>query len=115
MILDVTARPEVSSERLEAEVDAQVDDLLNNGVSREEVERAVALIQTDMTVALQSASERADRISMFATLLGDPALVNQQADKYASVSVDEVNAFAKERLVPENRAKLLYVPRGAAA
>ena len=77
----------------------------------EEVTRAVALIQTDMVTALQSASDRADRLSMFATLLGDPALVNEQADKYAAVTADKVNAFAQKRLGPENRAKLIYIPR----
>src|SRR5690242_3845968 len=79
LIVDVTARPEVSAEKLEAEVDALIDEIAAGGVTPEEVERAVALIQTDMTAALQSASERADRLSMFATLLGDPALVNKQA------------------------------------
>jgi predicted Zn-dependent peptidase len=50
---------------------------------------------------------------MFATYFGDPALVNQQTDRYRAVTVDQVNAFIRERLVPENRASLLYVPREA--
>jgi hypothetical protein len=78
------------------------------------VSRAVALIETDMTTALQSAGERADRMSMFATLLGDPALVNIQSDRYRSVSAAQVNVFAEERLGKNNRAKLLYVPRSGA-
>jgi predicted Zn-dependent peptidase len=81
LIVDVTARPDVSPETLETEVDALIDELISGGVSQAEVERAVALIQTDMIAALQSASERADRLSMFATLLGDPALINVQADR----------------------------------
>jgi predicted Zn-dependent peptidase len=111
LVLDITARPEISAERLETEADALVDEMVERGVSSEEVGRAVALIQTDTTAALQTASERADRLSMFATLLGDPALINQQADRYGAVTADEVNEFARERLVRENRAKLIYVPR----
>ena len=34
--------------------------------------RAIALIETDMVTAMQSASERADRLSMFATYFGRP-------------------------------------------
>lgn len=113
LVVDVTARPEISPEQLEAEVDAQIDEMISSGTTAEEVERAVALIQTDMTAAMQSASDRADRISMFATLLGDPALINEQSAKYAAVTAEAVTAFARERLVPENRAKLLYVPRHA--
>lgn len=111
LVLDVTARPEVSAERLESEVEREVDELISSGVSDEELERAVALIQTDMITALQSASERADRLSMFATLLGDPRLLNEQADRYREVNVARVNEFARSRLGADNRAKLLYVPR----
>ena len=111
LIVDVTARPETTAEVLEEEVEKEIDKLMTEGVTSEEVERAVALIETDMATALQSAGERADRISMFATLLGDAGLVNIQSDRYRSVTADQVNAFAAERLGRDNRAKLLYVPR----
>lgn len=111
LIADVTARPETSAEKLEEEVEREIDDLVKSGVSAEEVQRAVALIQTDMVTAMQSASERADRISMFATLLGDPSLINEQATRYNAVTVERVNDFIRERLGPDNRAKLIYVPR----
>ena len=64
-----------------------------------------------MITAMQTASERADRLSMFATLFGNAELVNEQADRYAAVTAEKVNAFARERLIPENRATLIYVPR----
>lgn len=111
LIVDVTARPETSAEKLEEEVEREIDELVRNGVSDEEVQRAVALIQTDMVTAMQSASERADRLSMFATLLGDPALINEQSARYSAVTTAMVNDFVSNRLGPDNRAKLLYVPR----
>ena len=115
LIVDVTARPEISAERLEKEVELEIDLLVKDGVAPEEVERAVALIQTDMITSLQSASERADRISMFATLLGDPSLINEQADRYRAVTADRVNDFVRNYLGADNRAKLLYVPRTTVA
>jgi predicted Zn-dependent peptidase len=111
LILDVTGRPETSVESLESAVEREVDELVENGVTEDEVRRAVALIQTDIVTALQSASERADRISMFATLLGDPSLINRQAEKYSAVTGESVNVFARERLTSINRAKLIYIPR----
>jgi predicted Zn-dependent peptidase len=81
------------------------------GVTDAEVERAVALIQTDLVRSLQSAADRADRLSLFATYFGDPSLVNEQMDRYRAVTADQVTVFAREYLVPENRASLLYVPR----
>ncbi|HMA21423.1 MAG TPA: pitrilysin family protein [Gemmatimonadaceae bacterium] len=115
LVVDVTARPETSAEKLEGEVEREIDALVAHGVTAEEVERAVALIQTDIVTALQSASERADRLSMFATLLGDPALLNEQAGRYSEVTAEHVNAFVREQLGSDNRAKLLYVPRLASS
>jgi len=114
LVVDATARPEISAERLEEEVATLIDDVHANGVTDAEVARASALIQTDLVAALQSAGERADRLSLFATYLGDPALINEQPERYRAVTAADVTAFAHERLGPDNRASLLYVPRGAA-
>jgi hypothetical protein len=83
---------------------------MTQGVSREEVGRAIALIETDMVTAMQSASERADRLSMFATFFGEPEELNEQSAKYRVVTVDAVNEFAALRLGRDNRATLLFVP-----
>ncbi len=111
LVLDVTARPETSTEALEAAVGAEVDRMVTDGVTAEEVARAVALIETDLVAALQSAGDRADRLSLFATYFGDPALVNVQTERYHAVTVEQVNAFARERLGADNRASLVFVPR----
>jgi predicted Zn-dependent peptidase len=115
LIVDVTARPGVSVAKLEEAVAAQVDLLCREGVTRVEIERAVALIETDFVSAMQAAGERADKLSQFATYFGDPSLVNAQADRYRAVTVDEVNAFARDSLGQDNRVSLLYVPRTAEA
>src|SRR5258705_2809046 len=115
LVVDVTARPETSVEQLEQAVNAQIDLVVRHGVTEAEVARVVTLIETETVAALQSASDRADRLSMFATYFGNPALVNQQTDRYRAVTVEQVSAFIRERLVRENRASLLYVPREAEA
>ncbi|HET7552602.1 MAG TPA: pitrilysin family protein [Gemmatimonadaceae bacterium] len=111
LVADVTAHPEVSSDVLEAEVAREIDDVYRNGVSGAEVERAVALIETGFVSAMQSAGDRADRLSMFATFFGDPSLANEQTDRYREVTAEDVNRFARDRLGEDNRVSLLYVPR----
>jgi predicted Zn-dependent peptidase len=115
LVADVTARPEVSPDQLESELAAEIDLLHRQGVSAAEVERAVALIETEFVAAMQSAGERADQLSRFATYFGDPSVVNVQVDRYRAVTAAAVTAFARERLGPDNRASLLYVPKDAAA
>ena len=114
LVVDVTARQDISIEQLERAVHTEIDRLINDGVTNDEVARAIALIETELIVALQSAGERADRLSMFATYFGDPSLVNVQAERYRAVTAEQVNAFARTRLTPDNRASLIYVPREAA-
>jgi zinc protease len=115
LIVDVTARPEISPDVLEREVTYELDRMQRDGVSPAEVERAVALIETDFVTSMQSAGDRADKISMFATYFGDPTLINTQTDRYRAVTAEQVSAFARQRLVPANRASLLYVPREPAS
>jgi len=106
----VTGRPETSPEKLEKEVNREIDTFMKEGASQQEVDRAIALIETDMVTAMQSASERADRLSMFATFFGDPEKLNEQSARYHEVTVSSVNDFIASGLGPDNRASLLFVP-----
>ena len=111
LVVDVTARPETGVSQLEEEVEREIDLLYREGVSEPEVTRAKALIETDLVASLQSAGERADRLSMFATYFNQPQLINEQADRYREVSAQRVNELVSERFGEDNRASLLYVPK----
>jgi predicted Zn-dependent peptidase len=111
LVVDVMARPETPVAQLEEEVEREIDELHRDGVSEEEVRRAKALIETDLIASLQSAGERADRLSMFATYFGQPELINEQVDRYRSVTAKDVNRLVEERFGGNNRASLIYVPR----
>jgi predicted Zn-dependent peptidase len=111
LVVDVTARPGVAPEALERHAADEVDALVRDGVTDDEVHRAVAIIQTEFVTAMQSAGERADRLSLFATYFGDPSLVNAQVERYQRVTAGAVNDFVRQRLGEDNRASLLYVPK----
>ncbi|MEO7084393.1 MAG: pitrilysin family protein [Gemmatimonadaceae bacterium] len=115
LVCDVTARPGISAEQLEHEVATEIDALVRDGIDDAEVARAVALVQTSLVSSLQEAGERADRLSLFATYLGNPELINDEVNRYRAVTANAVNAFIRERLGENNRASLLYVPREPAA
>ncbi|MBM3908284.1 MAG: insulinase family protein, partial [Gemmatimonadetes bacterium] len=111
LVVDATARPDVDATVLEDAVVEEVDRLRTDGLRPEELERALALIETEFVTSMQAAGDRADAISKFATLCGNPTLVNRQLDHYRAVTVETVNAFARERLGEDNRASLVYVPQ----
>jgi len=111
LVIDVTARPSVTAEMLEREVADEVDQLVRDGVTEAEVARAIALVQTEFVAAMQSAGDRADKLSLFATYFKNPELINEQVQRYEQVTAEDVNRFVRERLGEDNRASLVFIPR----
>jgi zinc protease len=114
LVLDVTARPNITDATLERETASVVEGLRVQGASRAEVARAVSMIETAFVTSMQSAGDRADRLSMFATYFGDPTLANEQVDRYRAVTPEQVTEFVRTWLGEDNRASLLFVPANGA-
>ena len=55
--------------------------------------------------------ERADRLSMYATLFDDPALINTLLPRYLSVTAEQIRDVAREVFRADNRVVLTYVPK----
>ena len=72
-----TVRPGVAVERVEAAFHEELERLAAEPVSDDELARASALIEADELGALQRVEERADRLSMYATLFDAPGLINE--------------------------------------
>jgi zinc protease len=113
LVLWATARPGVDVDALDDAVSAQVAALAD--VSEEDVERALAILEVRHLEDLQTVDERADRLSMHATLFGDPGRINTELARIRAVTAEEVRAFARSYMQPENRGVLTYVPKGGAA
>lgn len=111
LIVDVTARPHVGVDALEDAVAGVVRAILEQGCTHAERDRAVRLTATEFVGTLQSAQSRADRISQYATYLGDAQLLNTELGRMEQVSAGHVTDFCRIWLGEENRASLRYVPR----
>jgi zinc protease len=83
-------------------------------VSDADVARAVNLIDTQQLRELQKVDERADQLSMFATLFNDPGRINTELDRIRAVTAEQVREVARTFLTQENRGVIHYVPRTAA-
>ncbi len=105
-----TVRPESSPDAVEAVMHEEIARLGVEPITADELVRAHALIETDELGALQRVSERADRLSMYATLLDNPGEINLELGRYLAVVPEDVRAASAELLVPDNRVVLTYVP-----
>ena len=105
-----TARPGVPIERIEAAFHEELERLAVEPVSDDELARAFALVEADELGALQRVEERADRLSMYATLFDDPGLVNRMLPRYLSVTPARILEVAAATFRPDNRMVLTYLP-----
>ena len=79
-------------------------------VEAEEVERAIALTETDVVRSLETVAHRADVLSMLELHFDDPGRVNREVDRLRAVTVDQIRTFARRRFGPDNRAVVTYIP-----
>jgi predicted Zn-dependent peptidase len=109
-----TARPGTDLERLEAVFWEELERITREPISTDELERARALTEADELGALMRVDERADRLSMYATLFDDPELINRMLPRYLSVTAEDIQRVAADVFRPDNRVVLTFVPASAA-
>ena len=110
-----TVRPGVSVARVEAALIEELERLTTELVSDDELARAKALTEADELGALQRVEERADRLSMYATLFDDPGLINRMLPRYLAVTPEAIRDVAAAVFRPDNRLVLTYLPEGSSA
>ncbi len=111
----VTVRPGVSVDRVEAALHEELERLAVEPVSADELARAFALIEADELGALQRVEERADRLSMYATLFDRPGLINEMLPRYLAVTPEAILEVAAATFRQDNRLVLTYLPETPSA
>jgi predicted Zn-dependent peptidase len=105
-----TVRPGVDVARVEAAFHEELARIASEPVSDDELERARALIESDELGALSRVEERADRLSMYATLFDDPDLINRMLPRYLAVTAADIQAASAAVFRMDNRVVLTYLP-----
>ncbi|MFE4977527.1 M16 family metallopeptidase [Kitasatospora sp. NPDC056651] len=112
--LDVKTSGDATLDRIGTAVDEELARFAAEGPTPEELERAQAQIEREWLDRLTTVAGRADELCRYAVLFGDPKLLNDALPKVLDVTAEEVQAVAKARLHPDNRAVLVYEPTAAA-
>ncbi len=110
-----TVRPGVRVDRVENAVLEELERMAIEPVSADELARAFALIEADELGGLQRVEERADRLSMYATLFDDPGLINRMLTRYLEVTPEAIMEVAAATFRPDNRLILTYLPEESPA
>jgi predicted Zn-dependent peptidase len=112
LVFGAIGKPGADPDSLERALLAEIDKV-GGAVTQEELERVRATARFNFVNGLQfmgGFGGRADRLAEGWTYFRDPGKVNKVLDEYDAVTVAQLNAIARDRLVPRNRVTLVYVP-----
>jgi predicted Zn-dependent peptidase len=110
ILFEVTGRPGVAPEVLEAAVDAELDRLATQLPGKTEMERVRTHRRVRRAKLWEKARDRADRIGLYACLLGDPLPAFGERERDADIGPAEVGETAQTWLGRARRSYLWYVP-----
>ncbi len=102
------ARDSVTPEQLEVELLEELERFLDTGPTERELSRAKAQFERHWLHELARVDSRADALSEYATLHGDPGVVNTRIGAMQSIDHDEVLTALRAWFRPEQRATLIY-------
>jgi predicted Zn-dependent peptidase len=105
-----TVRPGVDPAVVEAAFIEELERLGREAPSEDELARARALTEADELGALSRVEERAERLSMYATLFNDPDTINTILPRYLSVTAEQIRDVAAAVFREDNRVVLTYLP-----
>jgi zinc protease len=111
LIFTATGKPGSNPDSLEVALMAELAGV--SSFTQAELDRARAAERFSFVNGLQTTGGfggRADRLAEGWTHFRDPNHVNTALREYDRVTLDDLNALARERIVPANRVVLIYVP-----
>jgi zinc protease len=112
LLLDVVASPDVAAAEVEAALIAELQRLLDEPPTEDEIARIRLRRATIRASERQKADERADRIGEYACLLDEPERFGTEDKRDLAISPETVHMEATRTFTDENRVSLWYVPSG---
>jgi zinc protease len=104
--------PGMTTYALQAAVDAAVADIVDKGVEKDELARAVAGLRSDIVRQNLSNQSKADMIGWSLRTSDDPLLLLDRLETYGKITVADVQRVAKQVMRADNRTWTTVVDPG---
>ncbi len=115
-VVQATVKEGHQTAELAPVIEQILDDVRQNGVTRDEVERAQRVILAGKLRALERIGGfggKADVLNNYQTFLGDPGYLPKDLARYRAVTPEAVKAFANKYLLKDHRLILDIQPAGS--
>ncbi|MFH1700610.1 MAG: insulinase family protein, partial [Candidatus Zixiibacteriota bacterium] len=112
--IQATAKPGVSLEELEQEIDNILNDVMTNGITPEEFELARTNWESGFIRRLDNISGfggMADMMNAYNIFIGEPDMFNWDKARYEKATIDDMLKYMKTYMQPDKRAILSVYPK----
>jgi zinc protease len=109
-IIEAVASSGHTTDELVAEIDSVLQELLESGPTADEIERAKVGWEVNFYQGLQSISAKANRLSSYNTMTGDPGYISTDLARYQAVTAEGAHSILKEWLPLDRRVVLHVTP-----
>jgi zinc protease len=109
-MISVRMKQGIPSAKAEKSLDELIRDVQENGVSQDEVNKAVKQLTVQMVDTASSIHGIGQFIGLIVTVIGDPARFSEDLTKYLRVTPSDVKRVAEKYLVPNNRSIVFVQP-----
>ncbi|MBW1295245.1 M16 family metallopeptidase [Aquimarina litoralis] len=103
----------VSLDKLQAEMDAEIEKLQNELISEREFEKLQNQFENNFVNSNSSIEGIANSLARYNMLLGDTNLINKEIDIYRSITREDIQNVAKKYLNKNQRLNLDYLPESS--
>ena len=109
--IQVTAKPGKTLTEMQVVVDAVLNDVLTNGVTEKEIEKALTSTEAQIINSMATVLGKSTNLASYYSFTGDPNNINKQMDLYRGITPQEVLTTAKKYLT-QPKVVLSIVPVG---
>lgn len=107
MVISGRLAKNVSMEAAEAAVDAIISRICLEGITAEQLEKAINKVESMIAFEDLNLLSRANNLAFY-ELLGDASLMNKEMDNYHDIRLEDIMTFAADTFVDSNSSVLYY-------
>jgi zinc protease len=110
-VVEVTARPGVSLDKLEAALDRELEKVRVKNLEGDELTRAKNMVDASFVARIQGVRERAALLNSYEAEMGDPGYIDRDRARYQSANAEGIRSVASKVLAARARVVLRIVPK----
>lgn len=113
LMVEAVITPESTPEKVEKVIMEEINNLITNGVTNEELQKAKNIREASFVFEKKDLMGKAQDLARYQTFFGDASLINTELDKFLKVTKDDIVKAAKKYLATDKKVVLIYQPKNS--